>query len=155
MFERSEKCTHSFLLQVHVSIIIIGVISGRHASPDCVRPTTLVAGLCTTYRGERVLVVIKFNVTFLPLRPYRKNVYLFLERCKKSNNGCALWCSQIVYTSISPYYLNTTTVFYFVTECPDVSVSLRMCAGHKPFVLHQDLGWTLFLKCDFHVQLWM
>jgi len=40
----------------------------------------LVAGLCTTCRGERVLVVIKFNVTFLPLRPYWKNVYLFLER---------------------------------------------------------------------------
>jgi len=30
-----------------------------------------------------------------------------------------------------------------------------MCAGHKPFVLHQDLDCTLFLKCDFHVQLWM
>ena len=54
--------------------------------PDCVRPTTLVAGLCTTCHGERVLVVIKFNVTFLPLTPYWKNVYLFLERCKQSNN---------------------------------------------------------------------
>jgi len=41
------------------------VISGRHISPDCVRPITLVAGLCTTCRGERVLV-IKFNVTFVP-----------------------------------------------------------------------------------------
>jgi len=36
--------------------------------------------------------------------------------------GRALCCSQIVYTSISPYYLNTTTVFYFVTERPDVTV---------------------------------
>jgi len=47
-----------------------GVISGRHTSTDCVWPITLVAGLCTTCRGERVLVVIRFNVTFLPLRPY-------------------------------------------------------------------------------------
>ena len=70
MFEHSEKCTHSFLLQVHVCIIIIGVISERHTSPDRVRPITLVAGLCTTCRGDRVLVVTKFNVTFLPLRPY-------------------------------------------------------------------------------------
>ena len=36
--------------------------------------------------------------------------------------GCALCCSQIVYTSISPYYLNTMTVFYFVTECLDITV---------------------------------
>jgi len=53
-------------------IIIIGVISGRHTFPDCVRPITLVAGFCTTFRGERVVVVIKFNVTFLPVRPYFK-----------------------------------------------------------------------------------
>ena len=86
MFERSEKCTHSFLLQVHVCIIIIGVISGRHKSLDCERPITLVARLCTTCRGKPVLVVIKFNVTFLPLRPYWKNVYQFHERCKESNN---------------------------------------------------------------------
>ena len=31
-------------------------------------------------------------------------------------------CSQIVYTSISPYCLNITTIFYFVIECPDVTV---------------------------------
>jgi len=30
----------------------------------------LVAGLHRTCRGERVLVIIRFNVTFLPLRPY-------------------------------------------------------------------------------------
>jgi len=72
MSERSEKCTHSFFLLVHVCIIIIGVISRRHISPNCVRPITLVAGLCTTCRGEGVSVVIKFNVIFLPLRPYFK-----------------------------------------------------------------------------------
>jgi len=55
MFERSETCTHSFLLLVHVCIVIIGVVLGRHISPDCVLPITLVAGLCTTCRDERVL----------------------------------------------------------------------------------------------------
>jgi len=57
-----------------------------------------------------------------------KNVYLFLERCKESTMyGCSLCFSQIVYTSISPYYLNTTTVFYFVTECPDVTALVWGC----------------------------
>ena len=39
----------------------------------------------------------------------------------------ALCCSPIVYTSISPYYLNTTTAFHFVTECPDVTVLVWGC----------------------------
>jgi len=72
MFERSEKCIYSFLLYVDVCIMIIGVISGRHTSPDYMRPITLFVGLCATCRGERMLVVIKFNVTFLPSRLYLK-----------------------------------------------------------------------------------
>ena len=48
------------------------VISGRHTSTDCVWLITLVTELCRTCRGERVLVVIRFNVTFLPLRPIAK-----------------------------------------------------------------------------------
>ena len=47
-----------------------GVISGRHTSTDCVWSVTLVAGFYTACRGDRVLVVIRFSVTFLPLRPY-------------------------------------------------------------------------------------
>jgi len=43
-----------------------GVISGRPASRDCMWPLILLAGLHTTCRGDRVLVVIMFNVTFLP-----------------------------------------------------------------------------------------
>jgi len=46
--------------------------SGRHASTDFVWPVTLFAGLYTTCRGDRVLVVIRFKVTFLPLRAYWK-----------------------------------------------------------------------------------
>jgi len=42
--------------------------------------------------------------------------------------GCALWSSQIVY--IRPYSLNTTIAFYFVTECSDVTVLVRLSACH-------------------------
>jgi len=48
----------------------LGVISGRHACRDCVWRIFLGAGLYTTCRGERVSVVIRFNVTFLYLTPY-------------------------------------------------------------------------------------
>jgi len=43
-----------------------GVISGREACRDCVWPIILDAELYTTCPGERVLVVIRFNATFLP-----------------------------------------------------------------------------------------
>jgi len=74
-----------------------------------------------TFRCERVLVVIRFNVTFVPLRPYcEKMCTCFLNDGKSPTiHGCALWCSQIVYIRPS---LNTTTAIYFVTECPDVPV---------------------------------
>ena len=47
-----------------------GVISGRRACKDCVWPISLVAELFITCRSEQVLVAIRFNATFLPLRPY-------------------------------------------------------------------------------------
>jgi len=49
--------------------------------------------------------------------------------------GCALSCSQIV-LGIRPYCLNTTTAFYFATQCSDVGVCLRVCACHNSFVLY-------------------
>jgi len=45
-----------------------GVISESHACKDCVWRTTLDAEVYTTCPGERVLVVIRFNVTFPHLR---------------------------------------------------------------------------------------
>jgi len=45
-----------------------GVISGNHASRDCVWHIILDAELYTTCPGERVLVATRFNITFLPLR---------------------------------------------------------------------------------------
>jgi len=83
---------------------------------------TLVAGHCTTCRGERVLVVVRFNITFLPLRLYWYKMCTCFSKDAASltTYGCALWCSQIVY--IRTYSFNNTTAFYFVTEGPDVPV---------------------------------
>ena len=58
--------------------------------------------------------------------------------------GCVLWCKQIVYSR--PYSSNTTTAFYFTTDCSDVTVfvRLRACVCHNAFVLHLAIyqGWT-------------
>jgi len=51
---------------------------------------------------------------------------------------------------IRPYSLNTTTAFYFATECSDVSVCLRACACHNTFVLHLALT-----RVGLSVLLWM
>jgi len=67
MFERSEN-----VLFLSFCRSMYNYISGKYASTDLVWPVTLLAGLYTTCRGDRVLVVIRFNVTFLPLRPYWK-----------------------------------------------------------------------------------
>ena len=62
------------------------VISGSHAC------TILGAGLYTTFRGESVLVAIRFNVTFLPLRRYcEKMCTSFLNDAESLKTcGCAL-----------------------------------------------------------------
>jgi len=74
-----------------------GVISGSPECRDCVWHTILDAELYTTCPGERVLVATRFNVTLnIPTfveALLQKYMYLFLERCRKSNNiayGCVL-----------------------------------------------------------------
>jgi len=135
-----------------------GVISGRHTSTDCLGLITLVEGHCTTCRCERVLVVIKFIITFLPLRLYwDKMCTCFSKDAESLTHGCALWCSQIVY--IRTYYFNITA-FYFVTEVPAFPLLVWgrvYCAGHNAFVLHLALARVglYFLTCDFRVLLWM
>jgi len=66
-----------------------GGISESHAFKHCVWPIILDAELYTTCPGERVLVVmthqVQFNIpTFEAL--LRKNMYLFLERFRRTNN---------------------------------------------------------------------
>ena len=93
---------------------------------------------------------VQYNIpTFEAL--LRKNVYLFLAWCESlTMYGCTLWCSQIVY--IHPCSLNTTTTFYFATECSDVTVfiRLRVCACHNTSVLYLTLT-----RVVLSVLLWM
>jgi len=86
------------------------------------------------------------------LRPYCEKIYTtflndaeILKMC-----GCVLWCSQIVY--IRPYSFNTTTAFYFVTECSEMAVffRLRVCACHNTSVLYLALT-----RVGLNVLLWM
>ena len=82
-----------------------GVISGRHTSADCVWPIPLVAGLCTPWRTSVSSHQVQCNVrTFDGL--LRKNVYLFLERWKKSNNTWlrALMQSDCLCSSFFEHY---------------------------------------------------
>jgi len=55
-------------------------------------PIILGAVLYTTYRGERVLIVIRFNATFLLLRPYCEEICTsFLNDAEIATTyGCAL-----------------------------------------------------------------
>jgi len=97
-----------------------GVISESHVCKECGWLTILDAELHTTCPGERVLVVIRFNVTFLHLNLKRyeeitKTVgYLFLERCRKSPNVCLRALMQS--DCIRPYSLNTAVAFYSANE---------------------------------------
>ena len=113
-----------------------GLISGRYTSRDCVWPMILVAGLYTSCRAERVLV-IRFNVnipTFEAL--LRKNVYLFLNGAKKSNNVWlrALMQSDCLYPSL--FFEHYKRILLCDWALGRYSVSLRMCAGHNAFVPH-------------------
>jgi len=103
-------------------------------------PIILGAGFYTTCRVERVLGVIRFNATFLPLRPYCEKIYATFSNDTESltTYGRALWCRQIAY--IRPCSLNNTTAFYFATECSErCSVCWRACACHNTFVLYLAL----------------
>jgi len=76
----------------------------------------------------------------------QKNVYLFLERCRKSNMyGCTLWCSQIVY--IRPYFLNTTNTIavYFINHdwVLDVTVFVHLRACHATTHLYFIWSWPV------------
>jgi len=81
-----------------------GGISESHACKDCVWSIILDAELHTTCPGERVLVVMTHQVQCnIPTfeAGLRKNVHLFLERCRRSNNGMvACFDAVIVYILI-------------------------------------------------------
>jgi len=108
-----------------------GGISESHACKDCVWPIIMDAELYATCPGERALVVMTHQVqcnipTFEAL--LRKNMYLFLERCRGSNNVWlpALMQSDCLYSSL---LFEHYTRICFVTECSNIPVFLRLRAG--------------------------
>jgi len=69
-----------------------GGISESHAGKDCVWPIILDAELYATCPGERVLAVMTHQVQCnIPAfeAVLRKNMHLFLERCRRANNVVA------------------------------------------------------------------
>jgi len=82
-----------------------GGISESYACKDCVWPIILDAELYAPCPGERVLVAMTRQVqcnipTFEAL--LRKNMFLFLERCRRSNNVWlpALMQSDCLYSTL-------------------------------------------------------
>jgi len=130
-----------------------GVISGSHACRDCVWHIILDVVLYTTCPGKRVLVATRFNVTFLPLRLLRKYTYLFLERCRKSNNTWlrALMQSDCLYSSLFFEHYNHILLCELVIEL----CSIRLNDGvscHKAFAFHLDstnIGIGALLRSSF------
>ena len=81
-----------------------GVISGR----DYMWPITFGCRAYTTCCGGRVLaVVIRFNATFLSLRPYWEKMCtcFFKDAESLTTYGCALGCSQIlILWTLQPHF---------------------------------------------------
>jgi len=105
-----------------------GGISEIHACKHCVWPIILNAGLYTACPGERVLVVVTHQVqcnipTFEAV--LRKNMHLFLERCRRSNNVIVA-CFDAVRFLYSSLFFQQYKRIYFVTECSEIAVFVRL-----------------------------
>ena len=97
-----------------------------------------------TCPGDRVLVVVRFNVSSLHLKHWYENTCTCFSKDAESlkTYGCVLRCSPIVYTR--PYSLNTTTAFYFVTGCSDIAVFVRLRVCHA--TTHSFFTWPWPVK---------
>ena len=103
-------------------------LSGSHACRDCGWHIILDAELYTSCPGERVLVAIRFNVTFLPLKLCYENTRdLFLERCRDSNNvwSRALMSSDCLFSSLYFEHYNRILLCELVIE----HCSIRLIDG--------------------------
>ena len=114
-------------------------ISGSHACRDCVWHISLDAELYTNCPGERVLVAIRFNVTFLPLRLLQKYTYLFLERCRKSNNIWlhALMQSECLYSSQFFEHCNHILLCEWMIELCTICL-IDGVSSHNAFTFYLD-----------------
>ena len=126
-----------------------GGISERHACEDCVWPIILDAGLYTACLGERMLVVmihqVQYNIlTFEAV--LRKNIHLFLERCRRSNSvmvacfdAVRLFIFFLIFWKLLLHF--TLWLSARTLQCLFVWV----CACHNAFVLY--LGLTSLRIC--------
>jgi len=120
-----------------------GEISESRACKYCVRPIILDGELYTTCPGERVLVVMTHQVqcnipTFQAV--LRKNMHLFLERCRRSNNvmvtvfdAVGLFMFFFILWTLKPHFtlwLSTRTLQCFF---------VWGCACHNAFILYLSL----------------
>ena len=78
------------------------IFPGSRACRDCVWHIILGAELYTTCPRERMLIVISFIVTFLPLWPYYEKMCTCFSKDAESLTtcGCVLWRNLIVYVLI-------------------------------------------------------
>jgi len=136
MFKCSKKRTFSFLLHNHVCIsIMLWFQEGIHPEIAC---------------GSRGSMQHRTFEAFL-----QTNLYLFLERCRKSSNIClcALMQSDCLYSSLFFEHYNRILLCDWVLG--RYSVNLSTCAGHNAFLLHLALTRVGHLPCDFRDLPWM
>ena len=124
-----------------------GGISESHACKDCVWPIILDAGLYTTCPGERVLVVMTHHVQCnIPIFEalLRKNMYLFLERRRRSNNvmvacfdAVRLFISFLILWTLQPHF--TLWLSARTLQC----LFVWGCACHNAFVQYSNWTWPV------------
>jgi len=117
-----------------------GGISESHACKNCVWPIILDAELYTTCPGERGLVVMahlaQCNIPTFEAK-LRKNMQLFLKRCRRSNNvtvfcfdAVRLFIFFLIIWTLRPHF--TLWLSARTLQC----LFVRGCVCHNAFVLH-------------------
>jgi len=116
-----------------------GGISENHAWKDCVWPIILNVELYTTCPRKRVLIVMTHHVQYnIPTfeAVLRKNMHLFLERCRRSNNvtvacfdAVRLFILFLILWTLQPHF--TLWLSAQTLQC----LFVWGCACHNAFVL--------------------
>ena len=116
---------------------ICGVISGSHACRDCVWHIILDAELYTTCPGERVLVAIRCNVTFLPLRLCYENTRTCFSKDAEDLTTCALMQSDCLHSSLFFEHYNRILPCEWVIDLCSICLIDGMSC-HNAFAFYLD-----------------
>ena len=122
-----------------------GVISGSHACRVWAWPIIFGAELYSLYnlpwRASVNSHQVQCNIPTFEAS-LKRNVTCFLKDAESlATYGWALYCSKIVYIRL--YSLNPTIAFYFLTECSDVTVFVRLRAFHATAHSHFTWPWPM------------